>query len=220
VVKTLEMGSNFTSSAPPQGQKSIKHKIPRKKTLEHIKCFKCLDKGHYARYCPIKSEEEAQLTRNQKKLPENRMCHGCKNWSIWFTAVHSSSGLTRPVRLVQASAAAGSFKKPTRSTLAPKKATDAQKPKMQVKSTFVKLKHRICYTCRAKGHMSKDCPNGKVLNSKLVQYNFARLGRDKISTYATKIIQSPNASIRAIWVPKSIVTNVVGSNKSWTPNNA
>ena len=68
--------------------------------------------------------------------------------------------------------------------------------------------------------MSKDCPNGKVLNYKVVQYNFARLGRDKISTYATKIIQSPKASIRAIWVPKSIVTNVVGSNKSWTPKNA
>ena len=68
--------------------------------------------------------------------------------------------------------------------------------------------------------MSKDCPNGKILNSKLVQNDFSRLGRDKISTYATKIIQLPNASIRAIWVPKSIVTNVVGSNKGWTPKNA
>ena len=78
VVKKLEMGSNFTSSAHQQGQKSIKYKIPRKKILEHIKCFKCLEKGHYARYCQIKSDEEAQLSRNQKKLPENRMCHGCK----------------------------------------------------------------------------------------------------------------------------------------------
>ena len=67
--------------------------------------------------------------------------------------------------------------------------------------------------------MSKDCPNGKVLNSKLVQYDFARLGRDKMSTYTTKVIQSPNASIRVIWVPKSIMTNVVGFNKSWTPKN-
>ena len=41
-----------------------------------------------------------------------------------------------------------------------------------------------------------------------------------MSTYATKVIQSPNASIRAIWVPKSIVTNVIGSDKSWTPNKA
>ena len=40
-----------------------------------------------------------------------------------------------------------------------------------------------------------------------------------MSTYATKVIHPPNASIRAIWVPKSIVTNVVGSNKSWTPKN-
>ena len=78
VVMKLEMDSNFASSAHQQGQKSIKHKILRKKTLEHIKCFKCLEKGHYARYCQIKSEEEAQLSRNQKKLPENRMCHGCK----------------------------------------------------------------------------------------------------------------------------------------------
>ena len=68
--------------------------------------------------------------------------------------------------------------------------------------------------------MSKDCPNGKVLNSKLVQFDFARLGRDKMSTYAAMVIQSPNARIRAIWVPMSIVTNVVGSNKSWTPKNA
>ena len=68
--------------------------------------------------------------------------------------------------------------------------------------------------------MSKDCPNGKVLNSKLVQYNFARLGRDKISTYATKIIQSPNASIREIWVPKSIVANVAGPNEYWAPKKA
>jgi len=144
--------------------------------------------------------------------------------SLLSTEVRSDqtgqTGRTIPVRPVQASAAAGPLKKPTRSTHAHKRTTDAQKSKIQVKSTFVKLKHRICYTCRAKGHMSKDCPNGKVLNSKLVQYNFARLGRDKISTYATKIIQSPNASIRAIWVPKSIVTNVVGSNKSWTPKNA
>ena len=36
VVKKLDMGSNFTNSAHQLGQKSIKHKIPRKKTLEHI----------------------------------------------------------------------------------------------------------------------------------------------------------------------------------------
>ena len=98
VVKKLEMGSNVTSSAHQQGQKRIKHKILWKKCLEHIKCFKCLEKGHYARNCQIMSDKEAQLSRNQKKLPENRM--DARNWGIWFTAVHRSAGLTRPVRPV------------------------------------------------------------------------------------------------------------------------
>ena len=56
-----------------------------------------------------------------------------------------------------------------------------------------------------------------MTNSKLVQYDFAKLGKDKMSTYATKVIKSPNVSIRAIWVPKSIVTNIVGSIKNWAP---
>ena len=68
--------------------------------------------------------------------------------------------------------------------------------------------------------MSKNCPNDNVPNSNLVQYDFARLGRDKMSTYATKVIQSPNVSIRTIWVPKSIVANIVGTNKSLAPKKA
>jgi len=68
--------------------------------------------------------------------------------------------------------------------------------------------------------MSKDCPNGNLPNSKLVQYDFAKLGKDKMSTYATKVIKSPNVSIRAIWVPKSIVANVAGPNLYWAPKKA
>ena len=65
--------------------------------------------------------------------------------------------------------------------------------------------------------MSKDCPNGKLPNSKLVQYDLTKLGKDKMSTYTTKVIKSPNVSIRAIWVPKPIVANVVGPNNIWAP---
>ena len=78
MVKKLEKGSNITRSTLRQDQKSIKHKISRKKSLGHIKCYRCLEKGHYARNCQIKSDEEAQLSRNRKKLLENRICHGCK----------------------------------------------------------------------------------------------------------------------------------------------
>ena len=119
VVKKLEMGSNVTSSAHQQGQKRIKHKILWKKCLEHIKCFKCLEKGHYARNCQIMSDKEAQLSRNQKKLPENRVCHGCKKLGHMVHCCPQQCrsdqtghiGHTRPVRPVQASAVAGSLKK-------------------------------------------------------------------------------------------------------------
>ena len=41
-----------------------------------------------------------------------------------------------------------------------------------------------------------------------------------MSTYATKVIKSPNVSIMAIWVPKTIVANVVGPNNIWAPKKA
>ena len=170
--------------------------------------------------CQIKPDEEERLSRSQRKLPENRVCFGCRKKGHMSHCCpqqfrSNQTGNSRPVRPVQARAAAGPVKKPTKPTLPLKKSIDAQKHKKQVKSTFIKIKHRICYTCRAKGHMSKDCPNGNLPNSKLVQYNFAKLGKDKMSTYATKVIKSPNVSIMAIWVPKTIVANVVGPNNIW-----
>ena len=78
VVKKLEKGSNITSSTHQQDQKSIKHKIPRKKSLKHIKCYRCLEKGHYARNCQIKPYEEERLSRSQRKLPKNRVRFGCR----------------------------------------------------------------------------------------------------------------------------------------------
>jgi len=227
-VKKLEKGSNITRSTLQQDQKSIKHKISRKKSLGHVKCYRCLEKGHYARNCQIKSDEEERLSRSQRKLPENRVCFGCRKKGHMIQCCPQrfrsdqtgQTGHSRPVRPVQARAAAGPVKNPTKPAFPLKKICDAQKHKYQVKSTFVKIKHRICYTCRVKGHMSKDCPNGNLPNSKTVQYDFAKLGKDKMSTYATKVIKSPNASIRAIWVPKSIVANVAGPNEYWAPKKA
>ena len=174
------------------------------------------------------ADEEERLSRRQRKLPENRMCFGCRKKGHMthycpqqFRSNQTcQTGNSRPVRPVQARAAAGPVKKPTKPTLPLKKTYDAQKYNNKVKSTFVKVKHRICYTCGVKGHMSKDCPNGNLPNSKLVQYDFAKLGKDKMNTYATKVINSPNISIRAIWVPKTIVANIVGPNKSWAPKKA
>src|SRR6185312_14366775 len=228
VVKKLEKGSNITRSTLQQDQKSIKHKISRKKSLGHVKCYRCLEKGHYARNCQIKSYEEERLSRNQRKLPENRVCFGCRKKGHMTQCCPQQfrsdqtgqTGHSRPVRPVKARAAVGPVKNPTKPALPLKKICDAEKHNYQVKSTFVKIKHRICYTCRVKGHMSKDCPNGNLPDSKIVQYDFAKLRKDKMSTYATKVIKSPNASIREIWVPKSIVANVAGPNEYWAPKKA
>ena len=149
VVKKLEKGSNITRSTLQQDQKSIKHKISRKKSLGHIKCYRCLEKGHYARNCQIKSDEEERLSRSQRKLPENRVCFGCRKKGHMIQCCpqqfrSDQTGHSRPVRPVQARAAAGPEKTTTKPAFSLKKICDAQKYNNKVKSTFVKLKHRIC----------------------------------------------------------------------------
>ena len=80
-----------------------------------------------------------------------------------------------------------------------------------------KAKHRTCYTCREKRHLGKDCPKGKSPNSNLVHYDFTKLRKDQTGTCAIRVIESPQTSIRAIWVPKHLVSKFYGPNKVWVP---
>jgi hypothetical protein len=81
-------------------------------------------------------------------------------------------------------------------------------------------KSRICYTCRKKGHLGEDCPNGNTPQSNLVHYEFHKLRNDKIDTCNMRMISSPQVSTRAIWVPKHLMTNLVRPNKRWVPKSA
>jgi hypothetical protein len=67
---------------------------------------------------------------------------------------------------------------------------------------------------------AKDCPNGNFLILNLVPYDFRKLRNNKNETCAMREISSPQTSMRAIWVPKHLVANVVGPNKCWVPRNA
>jgi hypothetical protein len=80
-----------------------------------------------------------------------------------------------------------------------------------------KNKNRLCYTCKGKGHLSKDCHMGNT--SKLnLSIDLNMLRRPKNDTCARKVIGSPCASTQAIWVPKSLVTNHNGPNIVWVSN--
>jgi hypothetical protein len=76
-----------------------------------------------------------------------------------------------------------------------------------------KVKGRICYTYRLKGHLSQDCPKGNKYEPKVV--NLASNMHGKLNgLYNTrKLISSP--STRAIWVPNFLLTNLEGPNKTW-----
>jgi hypothetical protein len=80
-----------------------------------------------------------------------------------------------------------------------------------------KTKRHICYECRQKGHMGKDCPNCNIPKSNLVHYDFSKIRNDKNAACAMREISAPQTSVRAIWVPKNLVANLGGPNKCWVP---
>lgn len=73
-------------------------------------------------------------------------------------------------------------------------------------------KRRACYTCRDKGHLSKDCPNGNLSKIKVVNSVLNTLERAKNDTNTKTMISSPHVGTRTIWVPKSLLTNQQGPN--------
>jgi hypothetical protein len=71
---------------------------------------------------------------------------------------------------------------------------------------------RICYSCRRKGHLSYDCPNGNTSKPNTFGYeNMLRRNGSRTS----KVMCSPQTSTKSIWVPKHLLTNSKGPNKSW-----
>jgi hypothetical protein len=88
--------------------------------------------------------------------------------------------------------------------------------KRQSKDKASKIKHQTCYTCRDKGHLSKDCPKTQTFIHKVVDNDISHVGI-KNDTSTIKVISSPCDSPRVIWVPKHLLTNHEGPNKGWVP---
>jgi uncharacterized protein YdhG (YjbR/CyaY superfamily) len=88
--------------------------------------------------------------------------------------------------------------------------------KKQYKDKARKIKHQISYTCRDKGHLSKDCPKTQTFIHKVVNDNIPHV-RPKNDTSTINVISSPYDSPHAIWVPKHFLTNLEGPQKTWVP---
>jgi hypothetical protein len=76
--------------------------------------------------------------------------------------------------------------------------------------------YRLCYICRKKGHLCKDCPIGNYPEPSL-SIESCMLRRPKIATYARKVMSLPYARTKDIWVPKSLLTNLDGPIMRWGP---
>jgi hypothetical protein len=80
MVNKLELEITVNRSSSQQKYKSPHHKKQEKveKDLNHIRCFKCSDMGHYAFMCSTQVESKMSLTRRQRRQLRTIICFGCK----------------------------------------------------------------------------------------------------------------------------------------------
>jgi hypothetical protein len=221
MVKKLEKGSTVTNSTPQQHTMTHKNKIQEKSKAGQAK----------SQYRPIKHKAQESLSKKPRSSNKWRVCYKCREKGHFADSCPNAtmdSGTDRvrsdrcmpPVRPVPARAAPPQANK-ARKTPSPRTRLRSKHGKEIVRNDVTnKNKSRICYECRQKGHMGKNCPNGNIPKSNLVHYDFHKLRNDKNEICAMREISSSQYRMRAIWVPKHRVTNPIGPNTCWVPRKA
>lgn len=173
---------------------------------KNIKCLDCHQKGHLASVCPNKINEKRGLGFTTKKkvnsIPKqnrrqfkNVKCFGCKKNG------HIASVCPN--------------QKDVKSRHSKKRQTGIE----QDKKTSRGSKSPTCYNCWEKGHFSNECSKG--ITPKPIIYNdHYLLRKDKNGNVFARNVSSHKTIVRAILVPKSIVTNIQGPNRVWVPKGA
>jgi hypothetical protein len=230
MVKKFEKGSTVTCAKLPQiNLKTSYQKVnkPMIKKKAHVKCFECSTLGHFSFECPNKKSDQGKLSRRQRSLSQRR-CFSCKekdhniaaypkeeaskqvcqNWTIRFG---------KPENLVLAENLRTSAQCNKGSKVALNKHMSKNEgAKRHSKGKASRIKYQICYTCRDKGHLSKNCSKTQTFIHNVAKVNISHV-EPKNDTSITKMISSSCNSHRAIWVPKHLLTNHEGPNKTWVP---
>jgi hypothetical protein len=106
----------------------------RRRSLDKRTCFGCCKKGHRIATCPSKSNLLSGKTGSSRYAkPE-----------VPDVAVQHHYKLNKGFKRAQAQYL---------------KRKDVKNKENKLASN---LKHNVCYTCRGKGHLGKDCPNGNT----------------------------------------------------------
>jgi hypothetical protein len=221
MVKKLEKGSTATRSTPQQHTMTHKNKTQEKSKVGQIK----------TQYRPIKHKTQESLSKKPRSCNKWRVCYKCREKGHFADSCPNAtvgSGTDRdrsdrcmpPVRPVTDRAAPPQANKARKTPSLRTRLRSKHGNEIVRNDVTNKNKSRICYECRQKGHMGKDCPNVNIPKSNLVHYDFNKLKNDKNGTCAVREISSPHYSMRAIWVPKHLVTYPIEPNKCWVPKNA
>jgi hypothetical protein len=212
MLKKFDKGSTVTCAKLPQiNLKTFYQNIDKTKIKKkaHIKCFECSTLGHFSSECPNKKNDQAKISRRQRSLSQKR-CFACKekghniadspreetlkqvcqNWMVRFGKPDSPVS-TENYRT------SGQCNKGFKVAL-DKHMSKNESTKRQSKNKTSRIKHQTCYTCRDKGHLSKNCPKTKSFIHNVVN-NVSHVD-PKNDTSTTKMISSPCDSPRAICV--------------------
>jgi hypothetical protein len=234
MVNKLESGTIVSRSFSQEKYKSPHHKRQEKvkNDLKHIKCFKCSDMGHYAFMCSGQVESKTRLSRRQRRHMRTITCFGCKkedhkiqacpnsqaephcSGKIGQTGIHNRSDQSSNSFVSQVKMKT-SFKGPIISRIRQGLQEASQR---QEKKHMSKIRGRIYYSCRLKGHLSQDCPNGNKHEPKVVNSTPNMHGNSNGLYDTRKVTSSP--STKVIWVPKSLLTNLKRPNETWVPKHA